>query len=147
MASPDFTVRDSAEFEDPRSPLTRALKFGGLALVALAAASLVAWGVARDLPGIWGVIMGVAIGGGAVLATALSALATSNSSPSVMIAVVLGGWVVKMVVLGLILHWLRSYSFYDPTALAVTTVAAVVVAVAAETWAIVTARTVYITPK
>ncbi|QYH19876.1 hypothetical protein JKI95_01830 [Corynebacterium aquatimens] len=142
--TPDLTVRDTAEFEDHRLPLQRALKFGGWALVVLTVLSLMGWGAARDLPGIWGVLMGVGIGGGFVLATALTVLATSNSSPTATMAVVLGGWLVKMVILVLLLLWLKQYSFYDGTAFGVTTIAALVVALAAETWGVITSRTAYI---
>ncbi|MCP1387315.1 hypothetical protein M5J20_03810 [Corynebacterium sp. TA-R-1] len=141
---PDLTVRDTAEFEDHRRPLQRALKFGGWALVALTIISLMAWGATRDLPGIYGVLMGVGIGGGFVLATALTVLATSNSSPTATMAVVLGGWLVKMVVLVLLLLWLKGFDFYDGTAFGVTTIAALVVALAAETWGVITSRTAYV---
>ena len=98
-ARPNLEVRDTDEFTDQRLPIIRALKIAGGALAALTLVSLMAWGATRELPGIWGVLMGVAIGGGFVLATAVSVLATSNSSPSMTMAVVLGGWLVKMVVL------------------------------------------------
>lgn len=142
--TPDLTVRDTAAYEDHRLPLVRALKAGGWALVALTVISLMGWGAARDLPGIWGVLLGVAIGGGFVLATAVSVLATSKSSPTTTMAVVLGGWLVKMVVLGMLLYWLRGFGFYDSTAFGVTTIVALVVALAAETWGVITSRTAYI---
>lgn len=142
--TPDLVVRDTAEFEDHRRPLVRALKAGGWALVVLTIVSLMGWGATRDLPGIWGVLMGVAIGGGFVLATALTVLATSNSSPTATMAVVLGGWLVKMVVIILLLLWIRGFDFYDQTAFGVTTIAALVVALAAEAWGTLTSRTTYL---
>ena len=143
-AQPDLEVRDTEEFLDQRLPITRALKIAVGALVALTLISLMAWGAARELPGIWGVLMGVAIGGGFVLATAATVLATSNSTPSVTMAVVLGGWLVKMVVLILLFVWLRGFDFYDNTAFAVTTLAALVVALTAEAWGVITSRTAYL---
>lgn len=142
--TPDLSVRDTAEFDDPRRPLVRALQVGGWALVAVTVVSLMVWGATRDLPGIWGALMGAAIGGGFVLATALTVLATSNSSPTATMAVVLGGWLVKMVVIVLLLLWLRTLDFYDPTAFGVTTIAALVVALGAETWGVITSRTAYV---
>lgn len=141
---PDLTVRDADEFVDHRRPLIRALKAGGWALVALTIVSLMGWGATRDLPGIWGVLMGVAIGGGFVLATALTVLATSNATPTATMAVVLGGWLVKMVVVVLLLLWIRGFGFYDRTAFGVTTIAALVVALAAEAWGTLTSRTAYL---
>ena len=141
---PDLNVRDTEEFDDPRRPLIRALRFGAYALIALTVISLMAWGNARDLPGIWGVLMGAAIGGGFVLATALTVLATSHSTPTATMAVVLGGWLLKMVVIILLLLWLRTMSFYDTTAFGVTTIAALVVALAAETFGIISTRVSYV---
>ena len=141
---PDLSVRDVSDVDDPRRPLIRALRFGAYALIALTVISLMAWGGTRDVPGIWGALMGAAIGGGFVLATALTVLATSNSTPTATMAVVLGGWLIKMVVLILLLLWLRGYDFYDPTAFGVTTIAALVVALAAETYGVISSRVSYI---
>lgn len=142
--SEELRVNDTADFEDHRRPLVRALRAGGWALVALTVVSLIGWGAALDLPGIFGVLLGVGIGGGFVLATAASVLATAKSSPTATMAVVLGGWLVKMAVVVVLLLWLRGYDFYDHTAFGVTTIAALVVAVAAEAWGVVTTRTAYL---
>ena len=140
----DLNVRDASEYTDQRRPIIRALKVAGGALVALTLISLMAWGATRDLPGIWAVLLGVAIGGGFVLATAVTVLVTSESSPSTTMAVVLGGRLVKMAVLILLFVWLRNFNFYDLTAFGVTTLAALVVALAAEAWGVITTRTSYL---
>lgn len=137
-------VNDANVMSDHRRPLVRALKIAGWALVVLAIVSLMAWGAARELPGIWAVLMGVAVGGGFVLLTAVSVLATSNSSPNTTMAVVLGGWLLKMGVLVLFLLWIRGYDFYDHKAFGFTTIAALVVALAAEAWGTITTRTTYL---
>lgn len=129
---------------DHRRPLVRALKVAGWALVALTVVSLMVWGAAREIPGIWAVLMGVAVGGSFVLLTAVSVLVTSNSSPSATMAVVLGAWLLKMGVLVLFLLWIRGFNFYDHKAFGVTTIAALVVALAAETWGVITTRTTYL---
>ena len=143
-AHPDFTVRDVAEYSDHRRPLVRALKAGGWALVAVTIISLMYWGQAREQPGILGVLLGVAIGGGFVLATAATVLATARSSPTTTMAVVLGGWLVKLAIVIVLLLWLRGFEFYDNAAFGVTTIVALVVALGAETWGIITSRTAYI---
>lgn len=132
------------EYEDPQAPLKRALKLGGWALVALTIVSLAVWGGMRDLPGIWGVLLGAAIGGGFVLLTVVSVLLTSNTTPATTMTVVLGSWLVKLLVLMGILAWLRTMTFYDTTAFAVTIIAALVVVLAAEVWGIMTTRTLYV---
>lgn len=141
---PDLSVRDTAEFDDPRRPLVWTLKVGAWALVAITVVSLLAWGATRDLPGVWGALMGAAIGGGFVLATVITVLATSNMSPIATMAVVLGGWVIKMAVTVWLLSWLRPLEFYDPTAFGVSAIAALVVALGVETWGVLTSQTAYV---
>lgn len=140
----ELKVNDISKATDHRQPLLRALRVAGIALAVLSVISLMGWGAARELPGIWAVLMGVAVGGGFVLATAVSVLATSNSTPTVTMAVVLGGWLVKMLVLVLFLVFIRRFDFYDSTAFGATTIAALVVALAAETWGVITSRTTYL---
>lgn len=142
--SEELKVNDISKANDPRQPLIRALKIAGAALVVLTIVSLMGWGAARELPGIWAVLMGVAVGGGFVLATAATVLATSNSSPTSTMAVVLGGWLVKMLVLVVFLLWIRRFDFYDSTAFGLTTIAALVVALGAETWGVITTRSAYL---
>lgn len=137
-------VNDASDASDHRQPLIRALKVAGWALVALTVVSLMAWGAARDLPGIWAVLMGVAVGGGFVLTTAATVLATANSTPTTTMAVVLGGWLVKVGLLAVFLMWIRGFDFYDHRAFGVTTLAALAVALAAETWGVITTRTTYL---
>lgn len=115
-----------------------------MSLVVITIVSLAAWGAARDLPGIWGVLIGAAIGGGFVLLTALSVLLTSNTSVSTTGAVVLGGWLVKIVVLIIILVLIRNLEFYDHVAFFVTVVLALVATLAAEVWAVITSKVTYI---
>lgn len=137
-------VKDVPEYDDPQAPLKRALKLGSGALVVLTIVSLAAWGAARDLPGIWGVLLGAAIGGSFVLLTVVSVLATANTTPSTTMAVVLGSWLVKLLVLIGLLMWLRTMDFYDTAALAVTMIAALVVVLATEVWGIMTTQAMYV---
>ncbi|SDS18594.1 hypothetical protein SAMN04488539_1180 [Corynebacterium timonense] len=141
----DLAVNDAeAGFDDPRAPLVRALRLGGWVLLALTIVSLMAWGATRGLPGLWAVIMGAAIGGGFVLLTALSVLVSSGTSPSTTMAIVLGGWLVKMVVLIIVLALIRDLQFYDHVAFGVTTILALVVVLAVEAWGVITTRVVYV---
>ncbi len=132
-----------SQYDDPRRPLVRALRFGSVALVIITVLSLIAWGAWRDLPGIWGVVIGAAIGGGMVLLTALSVLLTANSNPSTTGAVVLGSWLLKIVILVLVLALIRDLTFYNEAALMVTTVLALIVVLTTEVWGVITARVTY----
>ncbi|EEI17874.1 hypothetical protein [Corynebacterium lipophiloflavum] len=137
-------VADVSEIDDPRRPLTRALRLGAWALVALTVVSLMAWGGLYELQGIWGALMGAAVGGGFVLLTALSVLLTSGTSPANTMAVVLGGWLLKMVVLVIVLLLIRDLTFYNHLAFGVTTIAALVIVLAAEAWGVITTRVSYV---
>ena len=137
-------VNDISDVDDPRQPLIRALRLGFYALLALTVLSLMGWGSARDLPGIWAVLMGAAVGGGFVLLTALSVLATAGTSPASTMAVVLGGWLVKLVVLIIFLLVIRNLTFYDHVAFGVTTILALVIVLAAEAWGVMTTRVTYL---
>lgn len=143
MTTPENTATRS-EYDDPRRPLLRAVRFGSIALAVITLVSLIAWGATRELPGIWGVLIGAAIGGGFVLLTALSVLLTSSTNPATTGAVVLGSWLLKIVVLLVVLFILRSMDFYDRPALLVTLVLALIVVLATEVWGVITARVTYV---
>lgn len=133
-----------SEFDDPRRPLTRAVRLGAIALVVITIASLAIWGGIAGLPGIWGVLIGAAIGGGFVLLTALSVLVTSSSTPSTTMAVVLGGWLIKIVVLILVLLLIRDLDFYHTMAMFVTVVLALLVVLGTEVWGVITSKVTYV---
>ncbi|MEX3558093.1 hypothetical protein [Corynebacterium sp. LK2522] len=124
--------------------MVRAVRFGSMALAVVTVLSLVGWGWAKDLPGIWGVLLGAAIGGGFVLLTALSVLVTANSSPSTTMAVVLGGWLVKVAFLIIVLLAIRGMDFYDNVALFVTVILALIIVLGTEVWGIITSRVTYV---
>ncbi len=144
VTSATTPTSEPAEFDDPQAPLKRALKLGGWALVLLTIVSLAIWGGMRDLPGIWGVLIGAAIGGGFVLLTVISVLATANTSPSTTMAVVLGSWMLKLIVLIVVLFVLRGMDFYDNAALGVTVILALIVVLGSEVWGIMTTRATYV---
>lgn len=143
MTTPD-TTPERSEYDDPRRPLLRAVRFGSIALAVLTVISLAVWGGMRDLPGIWGVLIGAAIGGGFVLMTAASVLFTSSTNPATTGAVVLGSWLLKIVVLIIILAIIRDMQFYDRMALLITLVLALIVVLATEVWGVITAKVTYV---
>lgn len=137
----------TSKYEDSRRPVIRALQFGSLALVALTVLSLIAWGLTVGVPGVWGVLLGAAIGGGFVLLTALSVLVTSGTDPTTTMAVVLGGWLLKTILLVVVLIFIRDLEFYHRGALLTTVILALIAVIGAEVWAIVTTRVTYVSPK
>lgn len=137
-------MSDQSQYSDHTRPLNRALKLGSAALVVTAVVSLAIWGYFRDLPGIWGVLIGVAIGGSFVLLTALLVRVTANSAPATAMAVILGGWLVKIVVFIIVFMLLDGLDFYDRTAFATTVIVALVVVLATEVWGIITTNVTFV---
>lgn len=123
-----------SKYDDSRRPLTAAAKKGALALLILVVISLLAWGGKAGLAGIWGVVLGGAIGGGFVLITVLLVWATARTTPVVTGVVVMGGWLLKIVALIAVLAIISDMAFYDRWAFFVTVLAALVVTLAAEVW-------------
>lgn len=133
-----------SEYDDHRRPLQRAVKFGTIALIVLTLISLAIWGSMRGMPGVWGVVIGAAVGGGFVILTALSVLFTANSNASTTGAVVLGSWLLKIVILVIVLAVIKDMTFYDNVALFVTVVIALVVVLVTEVYGVITARVTYV---
>lgn len=126
--------------------LRRAVRLGMLALVVLAVVSAVVWTLVDGTPGLWGALMGAGIGGAFVLTTAVVVIATARSAPQTTAAVLLGTWLLKLVVAIGVVAVLDRFDFYSRPAFAVTIVAALIVVLAGETWAILKTRTPYVEP-
>lgn len=141
---PDINVSKDGDIADHRRPLLQAAKTGGIGIAVLTVLSLIGWGAARDLEGIWGVLIGAAIGGGFVLATVGVVLLTAHTTPTNTLIVVLGTWLLKILVVLVVLAVLKRYDFYDNTALAVTIILAMVVGLATETLGILRTTTTYV---
>lgn len=139
-------VTTPSTYDDPKLPFQRALKLGIFALLIILVVSLLGWGFGVGMPGVWAVLLGGAIGGSFVLLTALSALATAHASPSTTGAVILGGWLLKVVVLIGVLMVLRDLEFYHRVAFFVTVVLAFLATLGAELFALLRTKTTYVNP-
>lgn len=137
----------ASQYDDQRWPLLRALRLGGYALGVITLVSLALWGWIADLAGVWGVLIGAAIGGGFMLLTVLSVLVTSNTSITTTGGVVLGGWLLKVIVLITVLYLIQGLGFYDKWALLTTTVLALVAVLSCEVYGVITAKVTYVQPE
>lgn len=147
MYNPEIMTTDAqSQYDDATRPLRRAIRMGAVALAAVILVSLALWGVIAGISGIWAVLIGGAIGGGFVLLTVLSTLVTSGTSPATTGAVVLGSWLVKIIVLIVVLWAIKDLQFYHRIAMVVTTIAALVVVLTAEVWAVMTTKVTTINP-
>ncbi|AJI78700.1 hypothetical protein [Corynebacterium singulare] len=138
------TPEEPSPYDDHRRPLKRALRLGAMGLVVVTIASLAIWGGVRGTPGLLGVLVGAAIGGGFVLFTAASVLLTARTTPSTTMAVVLGGWLLKVVILIMVLLLIKDLEFYDTMALFVTVICALAVTLGTEVWGVVTSNVTYV---
>lgn len=134
-------------YDDHRRPLIRALKFGGIAVAVVTVLSLIGWGIAAGMPGVWGVLIGAAIGGGYVLLTALSVLVTANSSPTTTGAVLLGGWVFKLALVLFLFILLDPLTFYHRNAFVITLLVTMFISIFAELGGIMSTRSTFVTPE
>lgn len=143
MTDADGRPADSAH----TAGLRKAVLLGAVGLAALTVVSVLVWGLVDGLPGVWGALLGAAIGGAFVLTTAVVVIATARTAPTTTAAVLLGTWLLKLVIVIGVVAALRPHDFYAPTAFAVTIIAAMVVVLAAETWAILKNRAPYVEPE
>lgn len=137
-------LNDISQADDHTWPLKRALRISGLALLVIGLVSLAFWGFLRDLPGLWGVLVGLAIAGGFMLITVVVTLMTAKSTPTTTMAVMLGSWLAKIAVFVVITRLLKPMNFYDTAALATTIIISLIALLAAETWSVTKAQQTYI---
>ena len=139
----------TTDLSDPspqNAGLRTALRFGGLALAVLGVVSASCWGFVDGVPGLWGAVLGAAVGGAFVLTTAIVVMATAGSAPQTTAAILLGTWLLKLVVAIGVVVVLSRFDFYSRNAFAVTIIAALVVVLAAETWGVIKTKTPYVEP-
>ncbi|HIW96736.1 MAG TPA: hypothetical protein H9867_09720 [Candidatus Corynebacterium gallistercoris] len=142
--TPHPPINDVSKVDDHQWPLKRAARNGAIAVSLIILASLVAWGAVADLEGLWGAILGGAIGGGFMLATVIVILATSNTSPTTTMAVVLGSWLLKAAVVLVIMLLLKDMDFYHRGALATTIILTLIAALGTETYAVTKGQRLYV---
>ncbi|WP_454051367.1 hypothetical protein [Cellulomonas sp. Marseille-Q8402] len=98
------------------------------------------------LPGVWGALIGAGI---ALLfsgATTLSMLTTSDTAPGRMMAVIMGTWLGKLVVVIVLLAVLRGMDFYDRYVLAIVVAVAVIGSALLDYRAVARGRVPYVSP-
>ncbi|OZD08624.1 hypothetical protein CH275_04070 [Rhodococcus sp. 06-235-1A] len=129
---------------DQFAPLRAAVRYGLIGLVVLTVVSVGVSVAAAGTPGLWGSLIGVAIGGGFVITTALSVALTTRFPASAVGALLLGGWLVKMVIALIVLVALKDADFYSRYALGLTILGALVVVLGAEVFGVVKTKVAYV---
>lgn len=106
---------------------------------------VVGWLVA-GLPGVWGALIGAAIALVFSGTTTLSMLKTDTAAPGRMMAVIMGTWLGKLVVVIVVLAVLRGMDFYDRYVLAVVVAVAVIGSALLDYRAVARGRVPYVSP-
>ncbi|MEU0541053.1 hypothetical protein [Nocardia sp. NPDC005978] len=118
----------------PDAPLRAALRYGIAGLAVLVVISAILSTIIAGTPGLWGALLGAAIGGGFILTTAASVLFSAKIESGLQGIVLLGSWVGKLLVALVVVAVLKQYDFYSSGALFLTVVGALLVVLGAETY-------------
>jgi len=121
--------------------------FRGLVLVtAIVGVGGIAIGsIAFGLPGLWAALIAVVLGV-FFTATTIGALyyAAGRGQQLLMVAL-LGGWLIKMIILGAVMFWLKPQTFYHKGTFAATILTLVIAALIVEMVIVATAKIPYVT--
>ncbi|MEV6771595.1 hypothetical protein AB0N05_23525 [Nocardia sp. NPDC051030] len=122
------------------APLRAALRYGIAGLAVLVVVSAILSSIFAGLPGLWGALLGAAIGGGFILTTAASVLFSAKIESGLQGIVLLGSWVGKLLVALVVIAILQKFDFYSPVALFLTVVGALLLVLGAETYGLLRQR-------
>ncbi|MFD6858363.1 hypothetical protein ACFWB0_24160 [Rhodococcus sp. NPDC060086] len=123
-----------------------AVRYGALGLLALTVVASVIGYLVVGLPGVWGALIGAAVGGGFILFTALGVLLTAKLPAMTAGAVLLGTWLLKLILAIVVMVLLEPLDFYDKGALVLTIVFALIIVLGAETYGVLSQRALYVEP-
>ncbi|MFD3510640.1 hypothetical protein [Nocardia sp. NPDC058666] len=131
----------------PDAPLRAALRYGLIGLGVLVVVSVAIAAAVAGMPGLWGALLGSAIGGGFILTTVVAVLIGAKLPPTMAGAVMLVSWVGKMLVALLVIVVLNQFDFYSRPALFFTVVGALLIVLGAETYGVVSQKVPYVTTR
>nr|WP_257237633.1 hypothetical protein [Rhodococcus qingshengii] len=123
-----------------------AVKWGVMGLIALAVVGALLGGLFAGREGVYGALIGAAVGGGFILFTALGVLLTAKLPALTAGAVLLGTWLLKMILAMVVLFVLSDMDFYNKTALVLVIIMSLVVVLGAETYGVLGTKTPYVDP-
>nr|WP_228537108.1 hypothetical protein [Nocardia sp. XZ_19_231] len=124
-----------------------ALRYGLIGLGVLVVVSVAIASAVAGMAGLWGALLGAAIGGGFILTTVVAVLLGAKLPPTMAGAVMLVSWVGKMLVALLVIVVLNQFDFYSRPALFFTVVGALLIVLGAETYGVVSQKVPYVTTR
>ena len=125
----------------------KAARFNFLALAVMLPIAMLAGYAYAGVEGLVGSSLGVALGFGFFLITALSVTLVSSRAPKWVEAVVLGGWLVKLLVFILIFAALRNVAWMNDVTFALSVATAALLGLAIEVFVVIRAKGAYLTPE
>lgn len=128
----------------PDAPLRAALRYGLIGLIVLVVSSVAVSAALAGLPGVWGALIGAAVGGGFILTTVVAVLVGAKLEPTTAGLVMLVSWVGKMLIALVVLGVLSRFDFYSRPALFFTVVGALLIVLGAETYGVLSQRVPYV---
>ncbi|WP_198037147.1 hypothetical protein [Nocardia sp. BMG51109] len=132
--------------ETADSALRAALRYGVAGLIALVVVGAVLGSIFAGLPGLWGALIGSAIGGFFILTTAALVLFSARLESGTQGMVMLGGWVAKLLIVMVVVAALKQFDFYSPGTLFLTVVGALLIVLGAETYGLLRQRVPVVDP-
>ncbi|MBF6298636.1 hypothetical protein [Nocardia amamiensis] len=129
----------------PDAPLRSALRYGLIGLGVLVVLAVGLGAAVSGMPGVWGALLGAAIGGGFILTTAAVVLFGAKLPPTTAGLVMLVSWVGKMLVALVVIAILNQFDFYDRVVLFLTVIGALVIVLGAETYGVLRQKVPYVT--
>ncbi|MBH0777345.1 hypothetical protein [Nocardia bovistercoris] len=129
----------------PDAPLRAALRYGLIGLTVLVVASVAIGCAVAGAAGLWGALLGAAIGGGFILTTAAVVLFGAKLPPQTAGLVMLVSWVAKVLVVLIVVGVLNQFAFYDRAVLFLTVVGALLIVLGAETYGVLRQKVPYVT--
>jgi len=139
-------VPASQPIPDSTAAMKSAVKWGVMGLIALAVVGALLGGLLPGKEGVYGALIGAAVGGGFILFTALGVLLTAKLPALTAGAVLLGTWLLKMILAMVVLFVLSAMDFYNKTALVLVIIMSLVVVLGAETYGVLGTKTPYVDP-
>ncbi|MEU3014726.1 hypothetical protein FEK33_21050 [Nocardia asteroides NBRC 15531] len=131
----------------PDAPLRAALRYGLIGLGVLVVVSVAIGAAVAGMPGLWGALLGCAIGGGFILTTVVATLVSAKLPPSTAGLVLLVSWVGKLLVALIVVGVLNQFDFYSRPTLFFTVVGALLIVLGAETYGVVSQKVPYVTTR
>lgn len=131
---------------DQLAPMRAAVRYGVVGLVVLTVAGTALAALVAGVPGVWGALIGAAVGGGFILFTAVSVLVSARLPAATAGAVVLGGWLLKVLLALVVLVVLKGMDFYSTGALVGMIAGALLLVLGAEAFGVLRTRVPYLDP-